>query len=200
MHWGASSSRSAHVSHGGVAQVPVIGTAVPSTGQAPLKGTSDHKKLGTLGIVAPQGLNVVSETPEWEEIEIAVDPGASQSVVNEGQLNGIETLEGDAKKRGFQDEVADGTLIPNLGEKKYMAVSDTGVCRHMRSQVCDVDRALLSVRRCVQAGNKVVFAASGSYIEDEASGEVMPLKEQGGMYMLKLWVKAQGFGGQAEKP
>ena len=56
------------------------------------------------------------------------------------------------------------------------------------------------MHRCVQAGNKVVFAASGSHIEDEASGEVMPLKEQGRMYMLKLWVKAQGFGGQAEKP
>ena len=70
----------------------------------------------------------------------------------------------------------------------------------MRSQVCDVNRALLSVHRCVQAGNKVVVAASGSYIEDEASGEVMHPKEQGGMYMLKLWVKAQGFGGQAEKP
>jgi len=200
VHWGTSSSRSAHVSHGGVAQVPVTGTAVPSTGQVPLKGTSAHKKLGTLGIVVPQGLNVVKETPEWEEIEMAVDSGASESVVNEEQLNGIETLEGDAKKRGIQYEVADGTLIPNLGEKKYMAVSDTGVCRHMRSQVCDVNRALLSVHRCVQAGNKVVFAASGSYIEDETSGEVMPLKEQGGMYMLKLWVKAQGFGGQAEKP
>ena len=51
----------------------------------------------------------------------------------------------------------------------------------------------------MQAGNKVVFAASGSYIEDETSGEAMPLKEQGGMYMLRLWVKAQGFGGPAEK-
>ena len=64
----------------------------------------------------------------------------------------------------------------------------------------DLHYTLLSVHRCVQAGNKVVFAASGSYIEDETSGEVMPLKEQGGMYMLKLWVKAQGFGGHAEKP
>jgi len=189
-----------HVSHGGVAQVPVTGTAVSSTGQVPLKGTSAHKKLGTLGIVVPQGLNVVSEDPEWGEIEMAVDSGASESVVNEGMLNGVETLEGPDMKRGIKYEVADGTLIPNLGEKKYEAVCDAGVRRHMRSQVCDVNRALLSVHRCVQAGNRVVFAASGSYIEDEASGEVMPLREQGGMYMLKLWVKNQSFGGQADKP
>ena len=89
-----------HVRHGGVAQAPVIGAAVPPTGQVPLKGTSAHKKLGMLGIVAPQGLNVVKEAPEWEEIEMAVDSGASASVVNEEQLNGIETLEGDAKKKG----------------------------------------------------------------------------------------------------
>ena len=71
----------------------------------------------------------------------------------------------------------------------------------MKSQVCEVNKAPLSVHRCVcvcaQAGNKVVFAAAGSYIEDEASGEIMPLTEKGGMYMLRLWVKAQGFGGPA---
>ena len=151
-----------------------------------------------LGIRMPSGLNIIEEAaPEWEEIEMVVDSGASQSVVNEEQLSGVETLEGKAKKMGVQYEVADGTLIPNLGEKKYIAVSDTGVARHMKSQVCEVNKPLLSVHRCVQAGNKVVFAASGSYIEDEASGEVMPLQEKGGMYMLRLWVKAQGFGGPA---
>ena len=31
-----------HVSHGGVAQVPVIGTAVPPTGQVPLKLSLIH--------------------------------------------------------------------------------------------------------------------------------------------------------------
>ena len=54
----------------------------------------------------------------------------------------METLEGKAKKMGIQYEVADGTLIPNLGEKKYIAASDTGVARHMKSQVCEVNRAL----------------------------------------------------------
>ena len=146
---GSSSSRSAHVSHGGVAQVLAIGTAVPPTGQVPLKGTSAHKKLGMLGIVAPQGLNVVKETPEWEEIQVAVNSGASESVVNEEQLSGVETLEGNAKKMGAQYGVSDGTLIPNLGEKKYIAVSDTGVARHMKPQVCEVNKALLSVHRCV---------------------------------------------------
>ena len=41
-------------------------------------------------------------------------------------------------------------------------------------------------------------AASGSYVEDETTGETMELVEKGGMYMLKLWVKAQGFKGLDE--
>ena len=173
-----------HVSHSGLARAPVIGTSVPPVA-----------KLGSLGIRMPAGLESVEEVaPEWEEIEMAVDSGASGSVVPEDILNGVETVEGKAKKMGVQYEVADGTLIPSLGEKKHVAASDAGVARHMKSQVCEVNKALLSVHRCVQAGNKVVFAASGSYIEDEASGETMPLTEKGGMYMLRLWVRAQGFG------
>ena len=115
---------------------------------------------------------------------MAVDSGASESVVSEDMLTGVETVEGYAKKKGIQYEVADGTLIPNLGEKKFVAVSDAGVTRQMKAQVCEVNKALLSVHRCVQAGSRVVFAASGSYVQDETSGETMPLTEKGGMYCI----------------
>ena len=132
----------------------------------------------------------VEESPEWEVLEMAVDSGASESVVSDEMLASVTTVEGEAMKKGVQYEVADGTLIPNLREKKFIAVSDNGVARQMRAQVCDVNKALLSVHRVVQAGNRVVFAASGSYVEDEQTGETMELIEKGGMYMLKLWAKA----------
>ena len=72
--------------------------------------------------------------------------------------------------------------------------------RHMKAQVCDVNKALLSVHRVAQAGNRVVFSASGSFVQDEQTGETMPLEEKGGAYMLKLWAEAQGFSGQAGLP
>ena len=167
---------------GGSAHVPV--TSVP-----PLS------TLGSLGIRMPEGLKSVEEVPEWEEIEMAVDSGASESVVSEDMLTRVTTVEGYAQKKGVQYEVADGTLIPNLGEKKCVGVSDRGVTRQMKAQVCEVNKALLSVHRVVQAGNRVVFSASGSFVQDESTGETMELVEKGGMYMLRLWVKAQGFGG-----
>ena len=89
---------------GGSAHVPV--TSVP-----PLS------TLGSLGIRMPEGLKSVEEVPEWEEIEMAVDSGASESVVSEDMLTRVTTVEGYAQKKGVQYEVADGILIPNLGEK-----------------------------------------------------------------------------------
>ena len=65
----------------------------------------------------------------------------------------------------------------------------------MKVQACEVDKALLSVHRVAQAGNRVVISASGSFVQDEQTSETMGLVEKGGMYMLRLRVKAQGFGG-----
>ena len=162
------------------------------------KEKEETRRVSSLGIRMPEGFKSMEEVPEWEVLEMAVDSGASESVVSDEMLTRVTTVEGDAMKKGVQYEVADGTLIPNLGEKKFIAVSDNGVARQMRAQVCEVNKALLSVHRVVQAGNRVVFAASGSYVQDEHTGETMDLEEKGGMYMLKLWVKAQGFSGPEE--
>jgi len=143
--------------------------------------------------VVPEGVYAVSEE-EWEEIDMAVDSGATETVIGEHMLCGIETVEGEACKKGVQYEVASGTLIPNLGEKKFIAVGEGGEMRKMKAQVCEVNKALLSVKRVLQAGNRVVFEKSGSYIEDETSGERMYLHEEGGMYMLKLWVRKPNGG------
>ena len=67
------------------------------------------------------------------------------------------------------------------------------MARNLTAQVCEVNKALLSVKRVVQAGNKVVFDADGSYIEDKSTGEKMWLREENGMYMLRMWVKTEGF-------
>ena len=159
------------------------------------RAKKETKKVSSLGIRMPDGLKSMEEAPEWEVLDMAVDSGASESVVSDEMITSVETVEGDAMRKGVRYEVADGTLIPNLGEKQFVAVSDGGVMRQMKAQVCDVNKALLSVHRVVQAGNRVVFSPQGSFVQDEGTGEKMPLEEKGGMYMLKLWAKA-GFSGQ----
>ena len=109
-------------------------------------------------------------------------------------LPGVELKEGLANKRGVMYEVANGVRIPNLGEKVFHGYTDgEGIKRGVKAQVCEVNKALLSVSKLVQAGNRVVFDPSGSFIQDVGTGEQMWLQENGGMYTLKMWVPATGF-------
>ena len=98
-------------------------------------------------------------------------------------------LESEASRRGVEYEVANGARIPNLGEKKFTGYTEQGSSRRITAQVCSVNKGLLSVRNVGQAGNRVVFDAAGSYIEDKSTGEAMILIERQGKYVLKVWTR-----------
>ena len=152
----------------------------------------NEEEVKSLGIVEPQPVRSASHEDEWEELEMVVDSGASETVAQEEILPSIEVKEGEARKKGVKYEVADGTLIPNLGEKTFVAVGENGTLRKMRVQVCDVNKPLLSVRRVTQAGNRVIFEDSGGWIEDIQTGERLWMQEKDGQYLLKLWVRKGG--------
>ena len=92
-------------------------------------------------------------------------------------------------REGVEYEIANGDRIPNLGEKKFSGVSEEGVMRNVTAQVCEVNKALMSVRKVIVAGNRVIFDEEGSYIESKSTGERMQRREEGGMFMLKMYVK-----------
>ena len=160
-------------------------------GQDLCDGDKIENHLSILGTVEPEGINTLDDL-EWEELELAVDSGATETVIGEESLQSIKLLEGAAYKRGVKYEVANGIRIPNLGEKRFVGVTEEGLSREIVAQVCEVNKPLLSVSKIVAAGNRVVFDENGSYIENIASGEKVWLKSQGGMYMLKMYVK-KGF-------
>ena len=153
-----------------------------------------NDEVRILQVIEPEGINTFDEQSEWEEIRLAVDSGATETVISEDMLKGIELKDGPASRRGVEYEVANGVRIPNLGEKKFVGVNEEGQERAITAQVCEVNKALLSVKKVLTAGNKVVFDAEGSFIEDKTTGERMWLKEDNGMFMLNMWVKkGQGF-------
>ena len=154
------------------------------------KAQEDLKMIMT---IEPEGVNRVDTQGEWEVIDMAVDSGASETVLNEDMLPSTGTSESEHSRRGVQYEVANGVRIPNLGEKVFKGETEEGMTRAVRAQVCDVNKALLSVRKVVMAGNRVVFDQDGSYIEDKSTGEKMWLKDEGNMYMLRMWVRKPGF-------
>ena len=92
----------------------------------------------------------------WEEVELVVDSGATESVAPEPLLTSIPTVEGQASRRGVAYEVASGHQIPNEGEKRFTAVTEEGSEQKMVLQICDVNQGLLSVDKMNATGNKVV--------------------------------------------
>ena len=151
--------------------------------------TEDKKEeLRPLRAIEPEGVNELDVKGEWEEIEMAVDSGATETVVGEDDLPSVEIKEGAASRRGTVYEVANGVQIPNLGEKKFVAYTEEGSMRSLTAQVCEVNKPLLSVCKVIAGGSRVVFDQDGSYIENKVTGERTWLKHQGGMFMLKMWV------------
>ena len=70
-----------------------------------------------------------------------------------------------------------------------MGSSENGILHHLTAQVADVNQPLLAVRKVMKAGNRVVFDDDFSYIEDKKSGEILPMGDDGSMFLLKLWCR-----------
>ena len=86
---------------------------------------------------------------------------------------------------GMQYHTADGTRIPNLGQKTLAAVSEQGFALSQTVQIADISRPLTSVGELADAGNVVVFGRKGGYVLNVDS--------------LRTWVQERaklGFGRQ----
>ena len=143
------------------------------------------QQLNMLQTLRPVALSSIGEDG-WEEIEMAVDSGASETVVGEDMVMTASIKESEGSRTGVEYKVANGESIPNLGEKKFVAVSRENVTRNIKAQVCSVQQGLLSVKKMLEVGHRVVFDPTGSYIEDVNTHEKMRLKERNGMFFLAL--------------
>ena len=50
----------------------------------------------------------------WEEINMVVDSGASETVIGPDVIQSVDAVEGPAYRQGIKYEVANGIRIPNL--------------------------------------------------------------------------------------
>ena len=63
-------------------------------------------------------------------------------------------------------------------------------------QIADVSHPLMAVKRLCQTNHQVVFDDKGSYAENKATGETIEINEDGGEYVMEMWVmdgERQGF-------
>ena len=88
--------------------------------------------------------------------------------------------------------MANGSFAPNLGEKGFTGMTNEGSPRDIVAQVVEVSQPLLSVRKCVRAGNRVVFDPDGSYVEDITTGARTWMVDDGNLWSIKMWVARSG--------
>ena len=69
-----------------------------------------------LETLQPAFLNAI-KADGWEEFEMAVHSGVSETVFGEEMVVTASMRESDGSRRGVEYKVANGESIPNLGEK-----------------------------------------------------------------------------------
>ena len=116
-------------------------------------------------LLASESRPLCEMSSEWTPMPqpLVVDSGAAETVIPRTWLPNHKTVDSEGSKHG------DGA---QLGKVTF--------------QVVNVNKALGSVSTMVRNGNKVVFDASGSYIENKMTKDVLLLREREGVYVVDM--------------
>ena len=134
--------------------------------------------------------------------KVTVDSGAEDSVWPATHVDWEKVVETEESRKGIGFVTANGGRMNNYSGTKVEFVKD-GKHKSMCFQVTDCKKPLASVSKIVDKGNRVVFDAEGSYIENKKTGEIMKLERERGTYVMVVEfetsveaAKASGFPGQ----
>ena len=146
---------------------------------------------------AVEEVNEVNEADATKEVnemvEITVDSGAARSVWPK-RKRGVKRR--DLRGRKPKLAAANGTSIEVEGEA-LLEFDLKGRRCGMKFLDADVKKPLAAVSAMEDEGNTVVFSKKwGSYVENDETGERIPLERRGGTYVMILEAAAQ----KDEKP
>ena len=119
-----------------------------------------------------------------------MDSGVADSVAPPSVGKGFAIHESAGSKVGQTYLTADGTPLPNLGEKAIVAETSEGNVFSLGFQVANVTKPLAAVGKICDAGNWVTFGPQSGYIESTKSGVVTEFQRENGVYMLEVWARA----------
>jgi hypothetical protein len=92
-------------------------------------------------------------TAEYDDGELIEDTGACDTVMPRKLCGKIQFQPSLQSINGMEYEVADGSTIPYLGERRCLMWTDgASKPRPINLQVADVHKALLSLSRCADMG------------------------------------------------
>ena len=80
-------------------------------------------------------------------------------------------------------------MLPNLGERRLIGTTEDGHEVSTVYQIAEVGKALGSVARMCDKGNRVVFEKDGGYIYNLSDGRYTAFERKENVYVLYTWVK-----------
>ena len=183
--------------HASVAGAQYLGslTSARSAGESDvtccLGSEQEQKFMGFLqGDQSCSVNNLHSE--EWEMFESLMDSGASNSVTMPETGVGVPLEPSEGSRAGQVYLSANGTKMPNRGEKKFEVQTEDGMDFTMLYQCADVVKPLTSVSQICDAGsgrNFVVFTAAGGYVWHADQGTYTSFARKDDLYKLRTWIK-----------
>ena len=159
-------------------------------------------KMNVLRIEHHTEIDAVKQAGDWKKLRFTVDSGAGETVMNRDELPGIPVIPSPGSKRGQHYVTASDERIPNEGEKEFVGTlnswqQDTrgnwkkseSVQKGLKVQVADVTHPLMAVKKLCQGNHRVVFDDEGSFAQNKTTGEVIEIREDGGEYIMEMWVR-----------
>ena len=152
-----------------------------------LSGTPDEVNRGELrqrdflGNLLPteSGIHQVQTATGfvWKAVTSIVDSGAINNVAP-SSVSAKALVEPNGSLNGMTYHTADGTRIPNLGQKTLETVSEDGLAILTHTfQIADISRPLISVGELADAGNLV----------DPDTGRRFNFQREHGVYLPETW-------------
>ena len=158
------------------------------------------------GIVEGEGeIHALPEAePEYIEVEMALDSGASVHAADRVDFPGHEVRESAGSKAGQKFGCAGGKMLPNEGESDILMVAPGGIGCEISTtiQIAKITRPLLSVSQMTRNGNvQVLFMQDEARVKDNQGRLLAVFRKKGGLYVANMQVKNPKyrlpFGGQA---
>ena len=163
------------VSVGGVWMIGAVRAEFKSPGKA-VKMTK---------VAPPPGLDTRNRFGALEE-ECDADEGTGDGKVGVGSCRGKSGV-GNLRVVPQTRTRAGPVPRPDTREVEINAVAeDAGRRAAMKFHVAKVQRPLASAVKVVEAGNRIVMARGGAYIENEASGDRMPMRIERGTFVFDV--------------
>ena len=175
-----------------------------------LKGTESNSEEEAInnfyGIVEEEGeIHALREAePEFIEVEMALDSGASVHAADRVDFPGHEVRESAGSKAGQKFGCAGGKMLANEGESDILMIAPGGIGCEISTtiQIAKITRPLLSVSQMTRSGNvQVLFKQDEALVKDDQGRLLAVFKKKGGLYVANMKVKnpkyRPPFGGPA---